>query len=188
MLLSEPGQWFKLILSCRFLQCLGRHSCGLLPWSGGCIVRLVGFTWWLFVSFLKLRSIYSFFLLRPVWLAWGHCWTESKMTPLACGPPLLCWNYWLFVLVMHFFISLINMASPPSAFQKPIVPPTSYQGSRIQLTPCLAWHDGVDVCTVGWFTPLIILMTSSLHSRELSAFCSLYSWSDWEDSLGALSL
>lgn len=80
----------------------GEALIGLLPWPGGCIVRLVGFIWWLFVSFLKLRSIYSFFLLRPVWLAWGHCWTESKMTPLACGPPLLCWNCWFFVLVVHF--------------------------------------------------------------------------------------
>ena len=46
--------------------------------SGGCIIRLVGFIWWLFLSFLKLRSVCSFFLLRPVWLAWGYRWTNQR--------------------------------------------------------------------------------------------------------------
>lgn len=51
---------------------------------------------------LQFSPLESF---RP---AWGHCWTEPKVTPLlalAGGPPLLCWNCWFFALVMHFHFS-----------------------------------------------------------------------------------
>ena len=188
MLLSAPGQWFKLTLSCRFLRCLGRHSCRLLPWPGGCVVRLVGFIWWLFLSFLKLRSICSFFLLRPVWLAWGYCGTESKTTPLACGPPLLCWNCWFFVLVVYFLSHWSTWLLLLLLSRNPLYPPPPIRAhvfsSPLARLDARAWR------YAQWVGGSLHSSSSwcPLSTAESSHPSALYTHDLTERTLGVLSL